>query len=78
MLQEKKEEVEEKDKEFEEEKEEKREEEEEDLKEVPVDVGEVGHVTGRHDGVEELHGLHGRDGGQPAQQGGGDKQGGAL
>lgn len=76
MLQEKKEEVEEKDKEFEEEKEEKR--EEEDLKEVPVDVGEVGHVTGRHDGVEELHGLHGRDGGQPAQQGGGDKQGGAL
>lgn len=46
--------------------------------EVPVDVGEVGDVTGRHHGVEELHGLHGRDAGQPAQKGSRDKQGGAL
>ena len=40
----------------------------------PVDVGKIGHVTGCHQTVEELHGLQGGNTSSPQQQSCGDEE----
>lgn len=44
------------------------------MSELPVDVGEVGHITGSHHPIEELHGLHGCCCLCPQKQGSGEEE----